>query len=207
MTEMRRLIAYSILVFIAAVLFTLILPAATPSHRSPAADLRPYTQLELRGKAIYQREGCWYCHTQQVRPVAADLGYGPVSSADHYVYDRPVYLGSKRTGPDLANEGGKLPDEWHEVHLRKPRLLVPDSIMPSYDYLSDQEIEALVAYLQSLKKGGVTAPMPPSTEIPGAQLMVLLVSLISFAGVSAVLLWAARSGMLREEVKYELPRK
>ncbi len=208
MKEVRRLVGYSILVLFAAVGFTVFLPATTPSHRIPASDLMPYTQLELQGKMIYQREGCWYCHTQQVRPVAADRADGPISSADRYVYDRPVYLGSKRTGPDLANEGDKLPNEWHALHLRMPRALVPDSIMPSYAYLSDQEIEALVAYLQSLKKGSAEeARMPPSKPMPGAQLMVLITSLLSFAGVSAILLWAAHTGLLGEEVKYELPRK
>ena len=101
-------------------------------------DLRPYTPLELAGREIYIREGCYACHSQMVRSLADELDrYGPYSLAAESAYDHPVLWGSKRTGPDLARLGGKYSDDWHVAHLIDPRSVVPASIMPSYPWLTD----------------------------------------------------------------------
>lgn len=98
--------------------------------------MRPYTPLELLGRNIYVREGCYACHSQQVRPFRDENErYGHFSLAAESMYDRPFQWGSKRTGPDLARVGGRYSDDWHAEHLRSPRALVPDSIMPPYAFL------------------------------------------------------------------------
>ncbi|SFD32119.1 cytochrome-c oxidase, cbb3-type subunit II [Tropicimonas isoalkanivorans] len=100
-------------------------------------DLRSYTPLELAGREIYIREGCYACHSQMVRSLADELDrYGPYSLAAESAYDHPMLWGSKRTGPDLARLGGKYSDEWHVAHLIDPRSVVPASIMPSYPWLT-----------------------------------------------------------------------
>lgn len=103
---------------------------------TPGASTRVYSAVELTGRDIYIREGCHVCHTQQVRPLVAEVErYGPYSNAGEFVYDRPFLWGSKRTGPDLHRIGGKYSDIWHEVHLADPRSVVPESIMPAYPWL------------------------------------------------------------------------
>lgn len=109
-----------------------------------------YSPLEAKGRKIYIREGCVYCHSQFSRP--QDRDHGPLVEAGDYVYDTPNVLGTIRTGPDLANEGGKHPDQWHTSHLKNPRTTTPGSIMPPFSYLKDDEMKALVAYIQSLGK-------------------------------------------------------
>ncbi len=100
-------------------------------------DLRPHTPLELAGREIYIREGCYACHNQMVRSLADELDrYGPYSLAAESAYDHPMLWGSKRTGPDLARLGGKYSDDWHVAHLIDPRSVVPASIMPSYPWLT-----------------------------------------------------------------------
>ncbi len=100
-------------------------------------DLRPHTPLELAGREIYIREGCYACHSQMVRSLADELDrYGPYSLAAESAYDHPMLWGSKRTGPDLARLGGKYSDDWHVAHLIDPRSVVPASIMPSYPWLT-----------------------------------------------------------------------
>lgn len=102
----------------------------------PVEGVRPYTPLELAGYNIYIREGCYNCHSQQVRPLRDEvMRYGHYSLAAESMYDHPFQWGSKRTGPDLARVGGKYSDEWHTAHLVEPRDLVPESIMPSYEFL------------------------------------------------------------------------
>ncbi|MDO9499441.1 cytochrome-c oxidase, cbb3-type subunit II [Falsiroseomonas sp.] len=98
--------------------------------------VRPYTPLELAGRNIYVREGCYLCHSQMVRPFRDELErYGPYSLAAESMYDHPFQWGSKRTGPDLARVGGRYSDDWHAAHLRDPRAVVPESIMPPYAFL------------------------------------------------------------------------
>lgn len=106
------------------------------SLTEPVAGLKPYTALQLAGRDIYQREGCYNCHSQMIRPFRAETErYGHYSVAGEFVYDHPFQWGSKRTGPDLHRIGGKLSDEWHRLHLRQPRDLVPESNMPAYPWL------------------------------------------------------------------------
>ncbi|MDP3415113.1 cytochrome-c oxidase, cbb3-type subunit II [Falsiroseomonas sp.] len=98
--------------------------------------VRPYTPLELAGRNIYVREGCYLCHSQMIRPFRDELErYGHYSLAAESMYDRPFQWGSKRTGPDLARVGGRYSDDWHAAHLRDPRAVVPESIMPPYAFL------------------------------------------------------------------------
>jgi cytochrome c oxidase cbb3-type subunit II len=162
------------------------------SHALPVEGLAPYSPLELEGRDIYIRESCSTCHTQQIRPLLAEVRrYGPYSRAGEFAFDRPFLWGSKRTGPDLHRIGGRYSDEWHRLHLLDPRSVVPASIMPAYPWFernaadshgsiqarmralaklghpySEQdivaapsalrgktELEAVIAYLQSLGRG------------------------------------------------------
>ncbi len=112
------------------------------SLRDAAENVRPYTALELAGRDVYIREGCSVCHSQQIRPLLAEVErYGPYSRAGEFVYDRPFLWGSKRTGPDLHRIGGKYSDDWHRVHLLDPRSVVPASIMPAYPWLERQALD------------------------------------------------------------------
>ena len=106
------------------------------STTEPAAGLKPYTPLQLAGRDVYVREGCYGCHSQMIRPLQAEtLRYGHYSTAGEFVYDHPFQWGSKRTGPDLQRVGGRYSDEWHRIHLENPRDLVPESNMPAYPRL------------------------------------------------------------------------
>ncbi len=108
----------------------------------PVAGLKPYTPLQLAGRDIYIREGCYNCHSQMIRPFRAETErYGHYSVAGEFVYDHPFQWGSKRTGPDLHRVGGKFSDEWHRLHLRQPRDLVPESNMPAYTWLQKSTID------------------------------------------------------------------
>jgi cytochrome c oxidase cbb3-type subunit 2 len=104
--------------------------------------VRPYTPLELAGREIYIREGCYICHSQMIRPFRDERErYGHFSLATESMYDHPFQWGSKRTGPDLARVGGKFSDEWHVMHLLRPQDLVPESVMPAYPWLAENSIE------------------------------------------------------------------
>lgn len=108
----------------------------------PVEGVRPYTPLELTGYNIYVREGCYNCHSQQVRPLRDEVArYGHYSLAAESMYDHPFQWGSKRTGPDLARVGGKYSDAWHVTHMIEPRDIVPESIMPSYGFLMNRSIK------------------------------------------------------------------
>jgi len=155
-----------------------------------ATAAAPHTPLQLAGRGVYIRESCMLCHSQQVRPLLAEVKrYGPQSRAEEFVYERPFLWGSKRTGPDLHRIGGRFSDAWHRAHLLDPRRVAPDSIMPAYPWLAARpvdtaalqsrmralrvlghpytdadlesaaaidatEMDALIAYLQSLGAGG-----------------------------------------------------
>lgn len=113
------------------------------SLSTPTEELAVYSPLELMGRDIYIREGCLTCHSQQVRPLLAEVRrYGPYSRAGEFVYDRPFLWGSKRTGPDLARLGGKYTDAWHRIHMMNPRAVVPESIMPAYPWLAERPANA-----------------------------------------------------------------
>ena len=113
------------------------------STTEPVAGLKPYPPLQLAGRDIYVREGCYNCHSQMIRPFRAETErYGHYSVAGEFVYDRPFQWGSKRTGPDLARVGGRYGDEWHRIHLNNPRDVVPESNMPGYPWLATTPADA-----------------------------------------------------------------
>ncbi|MBL8337603.1 MAG: cytochrome-c oxidase, cbb3-type subunit II [Rhodoferax sp.] len=128
------------------------------STTEPIKGVQPYTPLQLAGRDIYIREGCYNCHSQMIRPFRAEtLRYGHYSVAGESVYDHPFQWGSKRTGPDLARVGGKYNDEWHRTHLNNPRDLVPESNMPAYPWLERNLVDAasLPAHMRALRTVGV----------------------------------------------------
>lgn len=155
--------------------FTMVVPLMDDTLNTPGEDAEPYTEQELAGKRIYESEGCWYCHTQQIRNLKYETeryGMGeeetfkrfgirahiqaPPSQPGEFTYDKPHMLGTRRIGTDLARVGGKYDNSWHVNHLRDPRSTSPGSIMPSYSWLftpagqPTQDAIALVAYLQKL---------------------------------------------------------
>jgi cytochrome c oxidase cbb3-type subunit II len=124
----------------------------------PVAGLKPYSALQLTGRDVYIREGCYNCHSQMVRPFRAEVErYGRYSVAGEFVYDRPFQWGSKRTGPDLHRVGGRYSDEWHRLHLLNPRDLVPESNMPAYPWLARDAANAadIGAKMRALRTLGV----------------------------------------------------
>ncbi|MDN4587742.1 cytochrome-c oxidase, cbb3-type subunit II [Xenophilus aerolatus] len=128
------------------------------STTEPIAGLKPYTALQLAGRDIYLREGCYNCHSQMIRPFRAEtLRYGHYSVAGEFVYDHPFQWGSKRTGPDLHRVGGKYSDEWHRVHLNNPRDVVPESNMPAYRWLEKTPVDAaaMPSHMKALRRVGV----------------------------------------------------
>jgi cytochrome c oxidase cbb3-type subunit 2 len=115
---------------------------ASTSTTEPYPGVRPYPALQLAGRDVYIREGCYVCHSQQIRPFRSETErYGPYSVAGEFVYDRPFQFGSKRTGPDLARVGKRYSDDWHRIHLLKPQDLVPDSNMPAYPWLAENVVD------------------------------------------------------------------
>jgi len=128
------------------------------STTQPVAGLAPYTALQLAGRDVYIREGCYNCHSQMIRPLQAEtLRYGKYSTAGEFVYDHPFQWGSKRTGPDLHRVGGKYSDEWHRLHLINPRDLVPESNMPAYAWLERSAVDgaAVASGMKALRRVGV----------------------------------------------------
>ncbi len=166
-----------------------VIPGAVLSKAPAGPGVVPLDAAPARGRAVYVSEGCSYCHTQQVRPLAQDRVWGRASVAGDYAYSTPELLGSERTGPDLSNIGARQPSEvWHSIHLYEPRALVHGSIMPAYPWMfiakdradpgdvvvnvppeyvpkgkvivATREEQDLVAYLQSLKQPALPAPSP-----------------------------------------------
>lgn len=124
----------------------------------PVEGMRPYTPLELAGYNIYIREGCYNCHSQHIRPLRDEVErYGHYSLAAESMYDHPFQWGSKRTGPDLSRVGGKYSDEWHKVHMIEPRDVVPESIMPSYEFMMNRGVKyhKIAKHLKALRSVGV----------------------------------------------------
>lgn len=129
--------------------------------------VRPYTPLELAGRDVYVREGCYVCHSQMIRPMRDEVErYGHYSLAAESMYDHPFQWGSKRTGPDLARVGGRYSDEWHLDHLRDPQSVVPESIMPKYGHLMDRVISA--DYVQDRVETDALVGVPYSDEMIAA---------------------------------------
>jgi cytochrome c oxidase cbb3-type subunit 2 len=128
------------------------------STTEPVKGLMPYTALQLAGRDIYQREGCYNCHSQMIRPFRAEtLRYGHYSVAGEFVYDHPFQWGSKRTGPDLHRVGGKYSDQWQRDHLNNPRDVVPESNMPAYPWLLKNTVDAesMPRHMKALRAVGV----------------------------------------------------
>ncbi|MGQ0596142.1 cytochrome-c oxidase, cbb3-type subunit II [Aquabacterium sp.] len=128
------------------------------STTEPVPGLKPYTALQLAGRDVYLREGCYNCHSQMIRPFRAEtLRYGHYSMAGEFVYDHPFQWGSKRTGPDLHRVGGKYSDEWHRAHLLNPRDVVPESNMPAYPWLDENKVDpaGMAPRMKALRLVGV----------------------------------------------------
>ncbi|MBI5041816.1 MAG: cytochrome-c oxidase, cbb3-type subunit II [Gammaproteobacteria bacterium] len=142
------------------------------STTEPVEGLMPRTALELEGRDIYTREGCYVCHSQMIRPFRAETErYGHYSVAGEFVYDHPFQWGSKRTGPDLARVGGRYSDDWHRVHLMNPRDVVPESNMPGFPWLAENTLDgALTAKkMETMRVMGVPYT---DADIAGAQAAV-----------------------------------
>ncbi|MET3916447.1 cytochrome c oxidase cbb3-type subunit 2 [Variovorax sp. OAS795] len=128
------------------------------STTEPIQGLKPHSALQLAGRDVYLREGCYNCHSQMIRPFRSEtLRYGHYSVAGEFVYDHPFQWGSKRTGPDLHRVGGKYSDEWQRIHLNNPRDLVPESNMPAYSWLDKNlvDAEAMPRRMRALRQVGV----------------------------------------------------
>ncbi len=141
------------------------------STSEAAPGVKPYTALQLAGRDIYTREGCYNCHSQMIRPVLAEtLRYGPYSKAGEFVYDHPFQWGSKRTGPDLHRVGGKYSDEWQRLHLTAPRDLVPESNMPAYPWLERSVLDGaqVARHMTALRRVGVPYTDAEIGEAPAA---------------------------------------
>jgi cbb3-type cytochrome oxidase cytochrome c subunit len=147
-----RLGAIGIVITFFTIIFSTVLMPMVLFQPKPSGHGNDYSTETIadaaRGRQIYVREGCFYCHTQFNR--LQDRGYGPLVHAGDYVYETPHQLGTARTGPDLTNEGGRFPSEWQKAHLVEPRAVKPGSIMPSFSYLSDRDMNDLVAFIQTM---------------------------------------------------------
>ena len=138
------------------------------STTEPIKGIQPYTAVQLMGRDVYIREGCYNCHSQMIRPFRAEtLRYGHYSVAGESVYDHPFQWGSKRTGPDLARVGGRYSDEWHRVHLNNPRDVVPESIMPAYPWLEKTKVDSTVV-AQRMKALRIVGVPYSDEDIKGA---------------------------------------
>jgi cytochrome c oxidase cbb3-type subunit 2 len=168
---------------------------ADQSLAAPAENVVPHTPLELVGRDVYIRESCSTCHSQQVRPLLAEVKrYGQYAGSGEFAYERPFLWGSKRTGPDLLRVGGKYTDAWHRLHMTDPRAVVPSSIMPAYPWLADRPADdgTVVARLNALRTLGhpysdadieaAPATLADKTELDG--LVAYLQSLGKFAGAA-----------------------
>ena len=152
------LIVFTLLAVSVAMLVEILPLMFQKSTTEPVAGVKPYNALQLTGRDIYIREGCYNCHSQMIRPFRAEtLRYGHYSVAGEFVYDHPFQWGSKRTGPDLHRVGGKYSDEWHRIHLNNPRDVVPESNMPAYPWLEKNQIDPSVVAprMKALRTVGV----------------------------------------------------
>ena len=151
------LIVFTVLVISVGLLIEAVPLFFTKAVTQPAPGVKPYNALQVAGRDIYVREGCYNCHSQMIRPFRAETErYGHYSVAGESVYDRPFQWGSKRTGPDLARVGGRYSDEWHRIHLLNPRDVVPESNMPAFPWLARNKVdaEATVRHMKALRSVG-----------------------------------------------------
>jgi len=161
------------------------------SVTEPVAGLKPYTALQLTGRDIYIREGCYNCHSQMIRPFRAEVErYGHYSTAGEFVYDHPFQWGSKRTGPDLHRVGGRYSDEWHRRHLINPRSVVPESNMPGYPWMANVPANAadVEAKMRALRMVGVPYSdeqiKGAKAELQGKSEMDALISYLQVLGTA-----------------------
>ena len=140
----------SLLLFAATCFVSAILPWMTLVAQPPSEIYRARTPVEDLGRLVYVNNGCTFCHTQFIRPIDWGLGAERVARSGDYIDDQPHLLGTERTGPDLSQEGGEHPDDWHMAHFVNPRFVRPDSLMPAFEFLGTEQLEALIAYKQSL---------------------------------------------------------
>ena len=161
------------------------------STTQPVPGLKPYTALQVAGRDVYIREGCYNCHSQMIRPFRAEtLRYGPYSVAGEFVYDHPFQWGSKRTGPDLHRVGGKYSDEWHRIHLTNPRDVVPESNMPYYPWLEKNKVDAqsMPEHMSALRKVGVPYTdeqiASATAEVAGKTEMEALIAYLQSLGLA-----------------------
>ena len=154
----------------------------------PGDGVRPWTALELAGRDVYQREGCYLCHSQMIRPFRDEKErYGHYSLASESMYDHPFQWGSKRTGPDLARVGGKYSNEWHRQHLKAPRSVVPESVMPNYPWLFENTVDGneLKAHMKSLRMVGVPytdADIAAASKVDGVREIDAVVAYLQALG-------------------------
>jgi len=160
------------------------------STTEPVKGLVPLTSLQLAGRDIYTREGCYNCHSQMIRPFRAEtLRYGHYSVAGEFVYDHPFQWGSKRTGPDLHRVGGKYSDQWHKDHLNNPRDLVPESNMPAYPWLLTNTVNAaaMPGHMKALRAVGVPYTddqiAKASEEVQGKTEVEAVISYLQVLGI------------------------
>jgi len=160
------------------------------STTEPINGLEPYTAVQLAGRDVYIREGCYNCHSQMIRPFHAEtLRYGHYSVAGEFVYDHPFQWGSKRTGPDLHRVGGRYSDDWHRIHLTNPRDLVPESIMPAYPWLNDAQVDpdVMAPKMRALRSVGVPYTdeqiAAAADEVKGKTEMDALVAYLQVLGI------------------------
>jgi cytochrome c oxidase cbb3-type subunit I/II len=154
------LILSGVLVIVAS-LFEFIPTFLIKENIPTIAAVKPYTPLELQGRDIYVREGCYTCHSQMIRPFRSETErYGEYSKAGEYIYDHPFQWGSKRTGPDLMRVGGKYPNVWHYHHMMDPTTMSPGSIMPAYTFMAEREIDmaSTPAKIRAMQTLGVPYP-------------------------------------------------
>jgi cytochrome c oxidase cbb3-type subunit II len=141
-TSVALLVILTVLVIAVGGLVEIVPLFFQKSTTEPVEGLKPYNALQIEGRDVYVREGCYLCHSQMIRPFRAETErYGHYSVAGEFVYDHPFQWGSKRTGPDLARVGGRYSDDWHRVHLMNPRDVVPESIMPGYPWLAKNTLD------------------------------------------------------------------
>mgnify|MGYP001034621580 CR=1 FL=1 len=152
------LIVFTFLVISVGLLIEVVPLFFTKSVTQPIPGVKPYNALQVAGRDIFIREGCYNCHSQMIRPFRAETErYGHYSVGGESVYDHPFQWGSKRTGPDLARVGGRYSDEWHRIHLLNPRDVVPESNMPAFPWLARNKVdpETIVTHMKALRTTGV----------------------------------------------------
>ena len=191
------LIVFTLLVVSVGLLIEAVPLFFSKAVTQPIEGVKPYNALQVAGRDIYVREGCYNCHSQMIRPFRAETErYGHYSVAGESVYDHPFQWGSKRTGPDLARVGGRYSDEWHRIHLLNPRDVVPESNMPAFPWLARNKVdaEATVAHMKALRKVGTPYSDEEIEKAPEA--------LANKSELDAVIAYLQGLGLALKNVRY-----